>query len=208
MSACDPKRTFLLRGYSEEKSARYRLARISTSRSTYRHSAVLRSRRTNSSKASACSGAYSNQVKKSNGSPSSRLWCKRLATAGRYSIPIPMCRDCSSKMARRSSCAKSHQAAVIPDRNERGARRLRSQQHLLLNAQGLEFFSVCIARIAGCSAQNPATKMRSLRLWPFNHRKPFGRWKALTRNGSDPLNAPYPGRTGGKSNFNGKGMEY
>ena len=57
---------------SEEKSARYRLARISTSRSTYRHSAVLRSRRTNSSKASACSGAYSNQVRK-NGSPSSRL---------------------------------------------------------------------------------------------------------------------------------------
>ena len=39
------------------KSAPYRLARISTSRSTYRHSAVLRSRRTNSSKASACSGA-------------------------------------------------------------------------------------------------------------------------------------------------------
>jgi hypothetical protein len=52
-------RTFLLRGYSEGKSARYRLARISTSRSTYRHSAVLRSRRTISSKASACSGAYS-----------------------------------------------------------------------------------------------------------------------------------------------------
>ena len=46
MSAFDPKRTFLLRGYSEGKSARYRLARISTSRSTYRHSAVLRSRRT------------------------------------------------------------------------------------------------------------------------------------------------------------------
>jgi len=60
-------------GYSEGKSARYRLARISTSRSTYRHSAVLRSRRTISSKASACSGAYSNQVRKSNGSPSSRL---------------------------------------------------------------------------------------------------------------------------------------
>src|SRR5215831_7654203 len=68
-----PKRTFLLRGYSEGKSARYRLARISTSRSTYRHSAVPRSRRTISSKASACSGAYSNQVRKSNGSPSSRL---------------------------------------------------------------------------------------------------------------------------------------
>src|SRR6516165_1560092 len=34
------KRTFLLRGYSEGKSALYRLARISTSRSTYRHSAV------------------------------------------------------------------------------------------------------------------------------------------------------------------------
>ena len=46
MSAFDPKRTFLLRGYSEEKSARYRLARIFTSRSTYHHSAVLRSRRT------------------------------------------------------------------------------------------------------------------------------------------------------------------
>src|SRR6516225_5306210 len=57
LSASDPKRTFLLRGYSEETPARYRLARISTSRSTYRHSAVLRSRRTNSSKASACSGA-------------------------------------------------------------------------------------------------------------------------------------------------------
>jgi hypothetical protein len=25
-----------------------------------------------------------------------------------------------------------------------------------------------------------------LRLCQFNHRKPFGRWKALTRNGSDP----------------------
>src|SRR5215472_11037967 len=72
-SAVDPQRSFLLRGCSEGKSARYRLARISTSRSTYRHSAVLRSRRTISSKASACSGAYSNQVRKSNGSPSSRL---------------------------------------------------------------------------------------------------------------------------------------
>jgi len=39
------------------------------------------------------------------------------------------------------------------------------------------------------------------RLWSFNHRKPFGMWKALTRNGSDPLNAPYPGRTGDKSNL-------
>src|SRR5262249_2925780 len=37
--------------------------------------------------------------------------------------------------------------------NERGTRRLRSQQHLLLNAQGVEFFSVCIARIARCASQ-------------------------------------------------------
>jgi hypothetical protein len=44
-----------------------------------------------------------------------------------------------------------------------------------------------------------------LRLWPFNHRKPFGRWKALTSNGSDPLNAPYPGRTGDKSNLKRQG---
>ena len=90
-------------------------------------------------------------------------------------------------------------------RNERGARRLRSQQHLLLNAQGLEFFSVCIARIARCASQNPAAFRRPLRLWPFNHRKPFGRWKALTRNGSDPLNAPYPGRAGDKSNLKRQG---
>src|SRR5262249_21755180 len=93
----------------------------------------------------------------------------------------------------------------LPDRNERGARRLRSQQHLLLNAQGLEFFSVCIARIARCASQNPAAFKRSLRLWSFNHRKPFGRWNALTRNGSDPLNAPYPGRTGDKSNLKRQG---
>jgi hypothetical protein len=44
-----------------------------------------------------------------------------------------------------------------------------------------------------------------LRLWPFNHRKPFGRRKALTRNGSDPLNAPFPGRTGDKSNLKRQG---
>ena len=51
------------------------------------------------------------------------------------------------------------------------------------------------------ASQNPAAFKRPLRLWPFNHRKPFGRWKALTRNGSDPLNAPYPGRAGDKSNL-------
>jgi hypothetical protein len=78
---------------------------------------------------------------------------------------------------------------------------LRSQQHLLFNAQGLEFFSVCIARIARCASQNPAAFKRPLRFSPFNHRKPFGRWKALTRNGSDPLNAPYPGRAGDKGNL-------
>src|SRR5262249_51396778 len=61
-------------------------------------------------------------------------------------------------------------SCCLPDRNERRARRLRSQQHLLLNAQGLEFFSVCIARIARCASQNPAAFRRPLRLWPFNHR--------------------------------------
>jgi hypothetical protein len=51
----------------------YFMRRTSTSRSTYAHSSVDRSRPTSSSNASACSGAYSNQVTKSNGSPSSRL---------------------------------------------------------------------------------------------------------------------------------------
>ena len=44
-------------------------------------------------------------------------------------------------------------------------------------------------RNARCASQNPAAFKRPLRLRPFNHRKPFGRWKALTHNGSDPLNA-------------------
>jgi len=55
----------------------------STSRSTKCHSRVSRNRRTSSSNASACSGAYSNQVRKSNASPSSRQWCRRLAMGGR-----------------------------------------------------------------------------------------------------------------------------
>ena len=38
---------------------------------------------TNASMACACSGAYSNQVRKSNGSPTSRAWCRRRAIAGR-----------------------------------------------------------------------------------------------------------------------------
>lgn len=45
-------------------------------------------------------GAYSNQVKKSKGSASSLQWCSRLATAGRYSNPIPICFDCSSNTSR------------------------------------------------------------------------------------------------------------
>ena len=59
------------------------------------------------------SGAYSNHVRKSNGSPKSRQWCRRRATAGKYSRPTPICRDRSSKMARRSSCASAHHASVF-----------------------------------------------------------------------------------------------
>src|SRR5215468_9028224 len=50
-----------------------RARRMSMSRSTYSHSSVLRRIRTNSSKASECCGAYSNHVRKSKGSPISRL---------------------------------------------------------------------------------------------------------------------------------------
>ena len=50
-----------------------RARRMSISRSTYRHSSVFRRVRTNSSNASECSGSYSNHVRKSKGSPISRL---------------------------------------------------------------------------------------------------------------------------------------
>lgn len=48
------------------------IKRMSTSQSTNFHSSVVRSSCTSSSKSCACSAEYSNQVRKSNGSPSSR----------------------------------------------------------------------------------------------------------------------------------------
>ena len=55
------------------KSNQARTRRMSISRSTYFHSSVFRSVRTSSSNASECWGAYSNHVRKSKGSPISRL---------------------------------------------------------------------------------------------------------------------------------------
>ena len=62
-----------------------RVRRMSTSRSTKRHSGESRSAPTSSSNAPASAGVYSNQVRKSNGSsgPRSRQWCSRRAIAGR-----------------------------------------------------------------------------------------------------------------------------
>ena len=64
---------------------------MSISRPTYPHSGVVRSRLTTCSDAGASCGAYSNQVRKSKGSPRSRPWCNSRATAGRYSSPVSMC---------------------------------------------------------------------------------------------------------------------
>lgn len=50
---------------------------------------------------------------KSKGSTRSRQWCRRRVTADRYFSPTVMCLDLSSKTARRSSCARAHQAAVL-----------------------------------------------------------------------------------------------
>jgi hypothetical protein len=60
----------------------YRSRRMSTSRSTKRHSSVARSIATSSSNAGSSAGANSNHVRKSNDSPRSRLWWRRRATAG------------------------------------------------------------------------------------------------------------------------------
>src|SRR6266700_3999862 len=59
-----------------------RRSRISTSRSTNVHSVVRRSSLSSSLNASPAAGANSNHVKKSKGSPSSREWYRRRATAG------------------------------------------------------------------------------------------------------------------------------
>lgn len=82
---------------------------MSTSLSTYHHSSLARSFANSSSKAPSFCGANSNHVKKSNGSPSSRQWCSRLAIRGRYVRPIDVWRDRSSYIARRSSWARAHQ---------------------------------------------------------------------------------------------------
>src|SRR6516165_2382358 len=62
-----------LTGFDPERPYPQRLNRMSTSQSTYRHSAVALRRMTNSSKRLESSGAYSNQVKKSKGSATSSL---------------------------------------------------------------------------------------------------------------------------------------
>jgi hypothetical protein len=89
----------------------YRSRRISTSRSTKSHSSVARSMASSSSNPASSAGANSNHVKKSKGSPRSRLWCKRRATAGRYFRPVAICPDRSSRIARRSSWDSAHHSS-------------------------------------------------------------------------------------------------
>lgn len=91
-------------------AAGYCSRRMSTSRSTKVHSSVARSMATSSSNPASSAGANSNHVRKSNGSPRSRLWWSRRATAGRYFRPMAMWWESSSKISRRSSCDSAHHA--------------------------------------------------------------------------------------------------
>ena len=70
----------------------------------------LRVRRTSIRRSSA---TFANQVRKSKGSPRSRAWYRRRATAGMYFIESAMWCERVSKIERRSSCGRSHQAADL-----------------------------------------------------------------------------------------------
>lgn len=91
-----------------ERGRQSRAIRISTSRSTQRHSSRDRSMETSSSNAAACSGANSNQVRKSNGSPS-----RARGTGGaRRAASTPSHRRCGAIDPRRSRVARSERAAT------------------------------------------------------------------------------------------------